>query len=291
MLTSCFLSGGGSPSSGGWIEVPQFTYTGQSETIVEEGIGWKIRFLTSGTFTMLKPDRMMIDAFLVGGGSGGADGLGIGGGGGGGGFTRTHFAQIEKDVPYEIVIGAGGAPKQDGGVTSALNFRAEGGHGAVGSVGGTGGNNGGNGISSGSGTAGASGGTPGQGTTTREFGEVVGEDYAGGGGGGGDNEGTSGTAGGNGGANGGDGGVYSNNYIARPGSSVPGKGGQGGQKADADGSNPAGGGGGGGNYGGGGGGGAYSHWKTNSAHGVGGAGGQGIVIIRNHRAKQATLSD
>ena len=82
--------------------MPQFTYTGQSETIVEEGIGWKIRFLTSGTFTLLSPDRMMIDAFLVGGGGGGNRGYlvssnGVAGGGGGGGFTGTFFVQVEKD--------------------------------------------------------------------------------------------------------------------------------------------------------------------------------------------------
>lgn len=44
MLTSCFLSGGGSPSPGGWVDVPQFTYTGQSETIVEEGTDGKSAF-------------------------------------------------------------------------------------------------------------------------------------------------------------------------------------------------------------------------------------------------------
>lgn len=155
MLTSCFLSGGGSPSPGGWVDVPQFTYTGQSETIVEEGIGWKIRFLTSGTFTLLSPDRMMIDAFLVGGGGGGNRGYlvssnGVAGGGGGGGFTGTFFVQVEKDVPYDIVIGAGGAGAtsngstgKDGGASKAFSYTVGGGCGAVNYVGGAGGNNGG----------------------------------------------------------------------------------------------------------------------------------------------------
>ena len=151
MLTSCFPSGGGPSSPGGWIDVPQFTYTGQSEVIVEAGIGWKIRFLTSGTFTLLKPDRMMIDAFLVGGGGGGGGDQstgGLSGGGGGGGFTGTYFAQVEKGIPYEITIGAGGAAKQGGGVTTAFAYYAEGGKGTSSYIGGNGGNKGGNGCNS-----------------------------------------------------------------------------------------------------------------------------------------------
>lgn len=301
MLTSCFLSGGGSPSPGGWIDVPQFTYTGQSETIVEEGIGWKIRFLTSGTFTLLSPDRMMIDAFLVGGGGGGANAdtahvdTAFAGGGGGGGFTDTHFAQIEKDTPYEVTIGAGGAARQNGGVTTAFNFSEEGGHGADNNVGGTGGNNGGLGVTMGNGNDGASDGNPGQGTTTREFGEPTGVDYAGGGGGGGcSNRGTPQYgAGGNGGVGGGEGGNVSNTYGAgRPGSNIIGKGGNGGSGALISSFTVrGGGGGGGGNYGGGGGGGGGAVTPSVYNNGYGGAGGQGIVIIRNHRAKQATLSD
>ena len=294
MLTSCFPSGGGPSSPGGWIDVPQFTYTGQSEVIVEAGIGWKIRFLTSGTFTLLKPDRMMIDAFLVGGGGGGGGDQstgGLSGGGGGGGFTGTYFAQVEKGIPYEITIGAGGAAKQGGGVTTAFAYYAEGGKGTSSYIGGNGGNKGGNGCNSSGATGhignpGASNGTPGQGTTTREFGEADGEDYAGGGGGGG--YGYNGNwAGGNGGANGGDGGSTQNGYAnGYPGSTVTGKGGRGGN-GSTSGSAHGGGGGGGGNYGGGGGGGGHS-WT--SGHGDqyanGGAGGQGIVIIRNHRVQE-----
>ena len=296
MLTSCFLSGGGSPSSGGWIEVPQFTYTGQSETIVEEGIGWKIRFLTSGTFTLLSPDRMMIDAFLVGGGGGGAKSsttTGEGpGGGGGGGLTGTYFVQVEKDVPYEIAIGAGGETGINGGVTHAFDFYIEGGFGSHNYIGGDGGNNGGNGSANSgySGKDGASDGNPGQGTTTREFGEPDGEDYAGGGGGGGyhAHNGSGNQKGGAGGASGGIGGDASNRYsVGRPGSNIDGKGGKGGGAV----SNYAGGGGGGGNYGGGGGGAGLAYPGGFGKTASGGAGGQGIVIIRNHRAKQATLSD
>ncbi|WP_308752952.1 glycine-rich domain-containing protein [uncultured Anaerotruncus sp.] len=293
MLTSCFLSGGGSSFPGGWVDVPQFTYTGQSETIVEEGIGWKIRFLTSGTFTLLSPDRMMIDAFLVGGGGGGASGnktAYYSGGGGGGGYTETYFAQIEKDVPYDIAIGAGGAAGQNGGITSAFAYSAEGGSGAKNQIGGDGGNKGGNGsLKEGIGNDGASDGNPGQGVTTREFGEADGEDYAGGGSGAGRSGGTpSLKAGGTGGASGGKGGNDSNDYgDGRPGSNMAGKGGKGGGGASISGYNSkGGGGGGGGNYGGGGGGGGYANYSTTSAISAGGAGGQGIVIIRNHHVKQ-----
>lgn len=282
MLTSCFPSGGGS-SPGGWVDVPQFTYTGQSETIVEEGIGWKIRFLTSGTFTLLSPDRMMIDAFLVGGGGGGSAGssASYSGGGGGGGFTGTYFVQIEKDIPYEITIGAGGAVGKDGGITAAFNFYAEGGHGASDNKGG---NKGGDRVYDAVGKDGASDGNPGQGMTTREFGEPDGEDYAGGGGSGGSNISKSGgIRGGNGGAGGGDGGVDSD---GRPGSAVPGKGGRGGKATSNLTSGIGGGGGGGGNYGGGGGGGGYRSHQSSSVSGAGGAGGQGIVIIRNHRVRE-----
>ncbi|WP_419491166.1 glycine-rich domain-containing protein [Anaerotruncus massiliensis (ex Liu et al. 2021)] len=294
MLTSCFPSGGGSSSPGGWVDVPQFTYTGQSEVIVEEGVGWKIRFLTSGTFTLVSPDRMMIDAFLVGGGGGGANSRNStssysgGGGGGGGGFTGTYFAQIEKDIPFEIIIGAGGVEGKNGGVSSAFAYSVEGGYGAVNNFGGKGGNNGGNGmISYGDGKGGASNGDPGQGTTTREFGEVNSEDYAGGGGGGGfGNDENRLKAGGNGGANGGEGGNASNSYLSgRPGSDIEGKGGKGGSGASSYGVY-GGGGGGGGNYGGGGGGSGIALGGGYYGYANGGAGGQGIVIIRDHRVQE-----
>ena len=59
-----YIGGGG---GGG---VPQFEYTGTYEYIDDGGGNWRIKFLTSGTFTPLK--AMTIDAFLVGGGASGS---------------------------------------------------------------------------------------------------------------------------------------------------------------------------------------------------------------------------
>lgn len=81
--------------------------------------------------------------------------------------------------------------------------------------------------------------------------------------------------------------------MGAPGAFITGRGGNGGLGVFSS-TARAGGGGGGGNYGGGGGGGASAYTSSvtaGEAVASGGAGGQGIVIIRNHRVKQATLSD
>lgn len=181
---------------------PEFTYTGDYEVVTDDNQpisdfagwkdNWKIRFLTSGTLTILDMHTWngLIDVFLVGGGGGGVSwGNGFAGPGGGGGYTKTHKAINITATTYSIVIGAGGniANKYkagNGGATSAFSFTANGGSGGgaadsyrSGGPGGSGGGglsrgsggvDGGNG-GRGSGTYGSNGGA-GQGTTTREFG-------------------------------------------------------------------------------------------------------------------------
>ena len=196
-----------SGASGSSDHVPvlgkDFTYTGSCEVIDDSnevsGVQWRIKFLTSGTFTPLK--NMLVDTFLVGGGASGSKS------GGGGGYTQTvKSINLTAKNPYEIIIGAGGVGRKtssstsdgnDGGTTSAFNYNAEGGNGGIystqpssgvtGSCGGSGGGSalGGNGGSDGSAGAywGNSTAGKGQGTTTREFGESTGDLYSGGGGG------------------------------------------------------------------------------------------------------------
>ena len=188
---------------------PEFTYTGDYAIVDDNDNAisdfatwtgnWKIRFLTSGTltFTNLNGAEGGIDVFLVGGGASGG-----GRGGGGGGYTKTQKSvSVSVGAKYPIVIGAGGSgpttsnrvPPNAGGLTSAFGLTANGGSTSSGgdypSPGGSGGGSGrvgGAGYSGGSDGSNGSGGDggKGQGTTTREFGEVNGTLYAGGGGGG-----------------------------------------------------------------------------------------------------------
>lgn len=184
---------------------PEFTYTGDYEIVddsdepIEDFAGWKanwkIRFLTSGelTITNMYGWNGYIDAFLVGGG-GPSGGNNSGTGGGAGGYTHTEkrikIALLEK---YNISIGSGSSGmNSDGGTTMAFSKTAAGGKhigdnwtnggnggcGGAGPRGGNGGSDGGNGTSGGSNSTGGKG----QGTTTREFGELSGKLYAGGGG-------------------------------------------------------------------------------------------------------------
>ena len=187
------------PYIGGGGGVPQFTYTGTYEYIDDGGGNWRIKFLTSGTFTPLK--NMTADAFLVGGGGGGmtgeknpADSNKLAGSGGGGGNTVTvKSVTLTANTGYSVTIGAGGNVGADGSNTSAFGASAEGGKKGYKSgsyfYGGAGGSGGGCQLGNGgsNGAAGANGsfgiGGAGQGTTTREFGESTGDLYAGGGGG------------------------------------------------------------------------------------------------------------
>ena len=104
-------------------------YTGKSRIVfLGNGSAGYMEFYTSGTLTWLDgkhPEK--VDAFCVGGGSGGANGtyytaenVTYGGGGGGGGYTNTVFAALLPDA-LEIAVGAGGMnghPGSVGGTTS-----------------------------------------------------------------------------------------------------------------------------------------------------------------------------
>ena len=196
-LIGYFPGGGG---NGGASIENMFTYTGDYK-LVDEGDGnWRIRFLTSGTFTPKK--GMTIDAFAVGGGGSGRNDGTYGGGGGGGGCTKmVTDLQLIGGNDYKVTVGDGGASLSTateysgavggtssfdtflyaaGGSFSDISDLRKGGDGGSGggsyaSVGGSNGSNGGNG-----GTRDGKG----QGTTTREFHESNGTLYAGGGGGG-----------------------------------------------------------------------------------------------------------
>lgn len=184
-----------------------FTWTGGDGTYqVIEGKPWRIKFLSSGSFTPLK--NMNIDAFLVGGGGGRSNILC---GGGGSGYTTTvRSIVLTANTAYPIVVGAAGKNitegslnGTDGGTTSAFAASALGGKGSKrgyntskqpGADGGSGGgglnisgvhanySNAAGGTDGGDGTTATTAGGKGQGTTTREFGETNGDLYASGGG-------------------------------------------------------------------------------------------------------------
>ena len=163
-----------------------FTYTGTYTWVDDGGGSWRLKFLTSGTFTPKKP--VIIDLFIVGGGGGGS-GAKVGsyeGSGGGAGWANTTLGRsLSAGVGYPIVIGdggAGGGDSADGGNgvnTTAFGLAAGGGEGgrAIGKRGGNGGSGGGGGIAIG-GSNGSNGGAGsgytagvGQGNTTKEFGD------------------------------------------------------------------------------------------------------------------------
>ena len=151
---------------------------------------------------ILCPEIASYDIFLVGGGGGGGvsgQDLDMGGGyggGGGGGYTATYANLTPPGLtPIHVTVGAGGTGMKyehshhqstygtaGGSSTVTIGetvYQANGGSDSRGSSGGAGGSNGGNGSGNG-----GSDGVPGQGTTTRAFGENNGALYAGGGGGG-----------------------------------------------------------------------------------------------------------
>ena len=259
-------------------------YTGKCTVIDDGNDNWRVEFLTSGTLTLSKAVKVDIHA-VGGGGSGAARGLtNYGSGGGGGGYVNTIFATDVASGEYDITIGAGGnsvtstggaytgvdgidggsssfgsicsaaggkgGTYNDGSAVYSCGIGGAGGSGggggakASGGIGGSGGTNGGNGEE-GSTTDSGAGGT-GSGVTTRDFGETTGTLRSGGGAGSGR------SAGG----------------IA--GDSTAGDG----AKAGTAGSGIA-------NYGGGGGGAGGSSSSDSGC--TSGAGGSGIVIIRNAR--------
>lgn len=166
-------------------------YTGIRETDAQG----RIRFLSDGILTV--ENDTLIDAFLVGGGASGASAgdeyFMNGSPGGGGGYTKTaKKLLLRAGIRYPITIGAGGV-HDDGEKTNAFGVNADGGKrhrdptanetaqmpdggSGGGGMDGNGGTDGGNGTG---GNAGA-----GQGSTTRAFGEDDGELFAGGGAGG-----------------------------------------------------------------------------------------------------------
>lgn len=176
-----------------------FNWSGGDGTyvVLDDGDGnWRIKFLSSGTFTPLKD--MVIDVFLVGGGGGRTQA------GGGGGYTTTvKSIVLGAGTAYAITVGAGGEGKVNGGASSAFGSQALGGYpgyeqrisGDTWYYGGNGGS-GGAAFSSDNASGGVDGGNgnygsftfvkyragTGQGTTTREFGEATGGLYASGGG-------------------------------------------------------------------------------------------------------------
>lgn len=142
MIISYFPMGGEATGQKG---LPEFTYSGDYELIEDGEAGWRLRFLTSGTFKLLS-ETMTADLFLVGGGGGGGGGSSYsaskcGGGGGGSGYTTTALnVEIKAGTDYVITIGAGGAGGAynqwgtqgvggTGGVTSGFGYSANGGTG------------------------------------------------------------------------------------------------------------------------------------------------------------------
>ena len=198
------------PATGGSaISAPiigeDFNWTGGDGTYqaLDDGGGnWRIKFLSSGTFTPLKD--MVVDAFLLG--AGGGSGSDYCGAGGAGYTTTVRSVVLAANTAYPLVIGAAGTngnysgtAATKGGTTSAFAAVANGGERSVkgsktsvknGANGGSGGAgfaaSGGGGIDGGDGANGSgslsSNGGKGQGTTTREFGEADGTLYASGGG-------------------------------------------------------------------------------------------------------------
>ena len=197
------------PATGGSaISAPiigeDFNWSGGDGTyqVLDDGGGnWRIKFLSSGTFTPLKD--MVIDAFLLG--AGGGSGSDYCGAGGAGYTTTVRSVVLAANTAYPLVIGAAGTngnysgtAATKGGTTSAFAAVANGGersvkgsktsvkNGANGGSGGAGYAASGGGIDGGDGANGSgslsSNGGKGQGTTTREFGEADGTLYASGGG-------------------------------------------------------------------------------------------------------------
>lgn len=183
--------------------LPLFTYTGTYTIVQDSAMNWRIKFLTSGTFT--PANNLNVDIFAVGGG-GSCDNLSGAGrrSGGGGGYTQTVTSQaLTGGTSYTVTVGYGGGTEgtsaSDGGPSSFGSLiTANGGKKSASYNTGGAGGSGGAGCSNSNGTASAVGGSDGsngetgesanhggagQGTTTREFGESSGDLYAGGGGG------------------------------------------------------------------------------------------------------------
>lgn len=180
-----------------------FEYDGWCEVIDDGDKNWRVKFLAVDEHNFKSNCEMLVDVFLVGGGSGGKGCTGAwngdsGGAGGNGGYTfTTRNITLSPNIDYSIVIGKGGeSGGGSGNASSAFGYTASGGTSrGGGSGGGSGGfyggtyrcGAGGNGSSDGEGSYGQKSviGPNGETGSTREFGEEMGTLYAGGGGGGG----------------------------------------------------------------------------------------------------------
>lgn len=102
----------------------EFTYTGNCEVIDDGNGNWRIKFLTSGTFTPY--NNATIDVFLVGGGGGGSGGLHnwYEGAGGGGGYTSTYRKIPIGLESYPVQVGFGGSGGPGGQKQSSGNAGA-----------------------------------------------------------------------------------------------------------------------------------------------------------------------
>lgn len=271
----------------GEVFPPVFTYTGTYEFIDDGDKNWRLKLKSSGTLTFTKIGSD-VDIFLVGGGAGGSGTYNnqythYGGVGGNGGKTNlVTDAKLSKGIEYSVTIGSGGngggssgAGKVGGTSTitgNGFTWSATGGEAPTNwynnsKNGGSGGGGQGSGDSFGGKNGGTDGGNgsgtnPGKGMGTysatgvyyvREFRESGGARYSGGGGSG----------------------AFYNAGIGKGGN---GGGGNGGYNSSGHRNGHAGtvntGGGGGGAYG-----------QMNSSYAASsGAGGSGIIVIRNKRS-------
>ena len=259
-------------------------------------------FTSTGDTDFVVPSSANVDLLLVAGGGGGGSGNesgtssgdGAGGAGGAGGFRALASTAVTAQT-YTVTVGAGGARQtsgntngNQGGDSSALGLTASGG--------GRGGTWGDAGAAGGSGGGAASGTNPGGAGNAGGYSPVEGyagatvavADFGGTGGGGASEAGSPNTSGGSAGNRGGPGGDGADN-LYRTGVNVTYAGGGGGGSGNygpGGASGGAGGGGSGGDFGGGagdgtdglgggGGGGSY-----HDSYIWGGAGGDGIVVIR-----------
>lgn len=214
MIISRFPSGGSSSAG-----VPQFTYTGNYK-IITDAEGWRVKFLSSGTLTML--NTAIVDVFLVGGGGTGSNYISSPtpegnnqyiriryGAGGGAGYTLTQKElTLSAGSSYTVTVGLSGQstsiapqnPSEWGGETytaaggeSVSSGNAQGGDGGSGGAGSgfyetypngsyySGYKQALGGSDGGNGANRITAGGTGQGTTTREFGSPSGDLYASGG--------------------------------------------------------------------------------------------------------------
>lgn len=165
----------------------EYAYTGQSYFDGDPEGDWVLYLLTSGTLT-INSIVGLIDIFVLGGGSGGGGAMSHGGGGG---YTRTFKGISYPAGIYPVEIGAGGVAGTSsggsanggvGGATGINGLAAPGGN-----ADGSGGSGGGS-VSfwgqvaestPGSNGANGGGGIAGQGTPTTAFGDVGWTLYAG----------------------------------------------------------------------------------------------------------------